>query len=278
MLSIENFLIQNFDRGVSNLEELSSYTLAYYLANEEEKELILELFRKILEKIQDNNFSELERNVYSKTLFGVTENKIINNWLEVNINNLISYQNINELELFVWQFIKTRITNKSFMSFNQPQYIDEIFNNWVSNSSYSSIFSELESYNIRMGNTSQARRLTVEYIIQICEKAISFEGTLILSSIIEFLKLYEERLDISDLELSLKVFQKKMKYGLNSAMAIIIYEMGFNDRFLAIEIENLLPDTNSSYRDIKDFIKSNILVEDILNNYPSYFTKVYRAL
>ena len=79
MLSIENFLIQNFDRGVSNLEELSSYTLAYYLANEEEKELILELFRKILEKIQDNNFSELERNVYSKTLFGVTENKIINN-------------------------------------------------------------------------------------------------------------------------------------------------------------------------------------------------------
>ncbi len=278
LLSIENFLIQNFDRGVSNLEELSSYTLAYYLANEEEKELILELFRKILEKIQDNNFSELERNVYSKTLFGVTENKIINNWLEVNINNLISYQNINELELFVWQFIKTRITNKSFMSFNQPQYIDEIFNNWVSNSSYSSIFSELESYNIRMGNTSQARRLTVEYIIQICEKAISFEGTLILSSIIEFLKLYEERLDISDLELSLKVFQKKMKYGLNSAMAIIIYEMGFNDRFLAIEIENLLPDTNSSYRDIKDFIKSNILVEDILNNYPSYFTKVYRAL
>ena len=164
------------------------------------------------------------------------------------------------------------------MSFNQPQYIDEIFNNWVSNSSYSSIFSELESYNIRMGNTSQARRLTVEYIIQICEKAISFEGTLILSSIIEFLKLYEERLDISDLELSLKIFQKKMKYGLNSAMAIIIYEMGFNDRFLAIEIENLLPDTNSSYRDIKDFIKSNILVEDILNNYPSYFTKVYRAL
>ncbi len=115
LLSIENFLIQNFDRGVSNLEELSSYTLAYYLANEEEKELILELFRKILEKIQDNNFSELERNVYSKTLFGVTENKIINNWLEVNINNLISYQNINELELFVWQFIKTRITNKTLV-------------------------------------------------------------------------------------------------------------------------------------------------------------------
>lgn len=277
LLSIENFLIENYDRGFSNLEELSSYTLAYYLANEEKKELILDLFKKILEKIQENNFSELERSVYSKTLFGVTENKVINNWLEINISNLISYSNINELELFIWQFIKTRIKNKSFTSFNQPQYIDDIFNNWISNLSYFTIFSELESYNIRMGNTSRARKLTVDYVIQICEKAISFEGTLILSSIIEFLKLYEERHDVLDLKQSLKVFQKKMKYGLNSVTAIMIYEMGFNDRFLAIEIESLLSN-NSSYSEIKNFIKNNLAVENILDEYPSYFTKVYRSL
>lgn len=278
LLSIENFLIENYDRGFSNLEELASYTLAYYLANEQEKELILELFRKILEKIENNNFSELERSVYSKTLFGVVENKVINNWLEENISNLISYQHINELELFVWHFIKTRIKNKSFTSFNQPQYIDNIFNYWLSNSSYSRIFNDLESYDIRMGTTTRARKLTVDYIIQICEKAISFEGTLILSSIIEFLKLYEERYDISDLEQSLKVFQKKMKYGLSSVTAIMIYEMGFNDRFLAIEIENLLSNNNASYREVKNFIRNNIVVESILDDYPFYFTKVYRGL
>lgn len=277
LLSIENFLIENYDRGVSDLEELASYTLAYYLANEEEKELILELFRKIIEKIQENNFTELERSVYSKTLFGVAENKIINIWLEEHINSLISYQNTNELELFVWQFIKTRIKNKSFTSFNQPQYIDNIFQRWINNLSYSNIFSELEPHDIRMGNTSRPRKLNIDHIIQICEKAISFEGTLVLSSIIEFLKLYEERLDTADLEQSLKVFQKKMKYGLNSMNAIITYELGFNDRFLSNELAGLI-NGNSTYSRIKRFIKNDSSSETIIDSYPSYYKKVLRGL
>lgn len=278
LLSIENFLIENYDMGFSNLEELASYTFAYYLADEDKKQLILELFRGILLKIQENNFSEMEKKVYSKTLFGVAENKIINTWLAENIDDFVLFQNNNELELTIWQFIKTRIKNKVFTNFSDQSLLDDIFKFWINDKSYFEILEEFIPLDIRIIAKSKRYKLTIEHIVQICEKAISFEATLILSSIIEFLKLYAERCDISDLEQSLKIFQKKMKYGLNSIVAIMIYEMGFNDRFLAIEIENLLPDTNSSYRDIKDFIKSNILVEDILNNYPSYFTKVYRAL
>lgn len=278
LLSIENFLIENYDRGLSNLEEIASHTLAYYLASEGNRLLLLDLFKSILDKIQSNNFTENERKAYSKTLFGVSENRVIHDWLNENISSLIELQNINELELFVWQFIKTRIKNKNFNNFNKREYIDNIFEFWLSNESYSTIFNQLESYDIRMGNTPRARKLNIDYIIQICEKSISFEGTLILSSIIEFLKLYEDEFDISDLEQNMKIFQKKLKYGLNSINAIIIYELGFNDRFLALEIEQLLIDSRSSYPEIKRFITNNQNVETIVDAYPSYFMKVYKGL
>lgn len=277
LLSVENFLIENYDRGFSNLEELASYTLAYHLADDDKKQLILELFRGILLKIQENNFSEIEKKVYSKTLFGVAENKIINTWLDESIDDLVLFQDNNELELALWQFIKTRIKNKVFTNFSHQDLLDNIFKLWIKDKSYHEILEEFTSLDIRIIAKSKRYKLTVDHIVQICEKAISFEGTLVLSSIIEFLKLYEERLDTADLEQSLKVFQKKMKYGLNSMNAIITYELGFNDRFLSNELAGLINE-NSTYSRIKRFIKNDSSSETIIDSYPSYYKKVLRGL
>ncbi len=89
--------------------------------------------------------------------------------------------------------------------------------------------------------------------------------------------MYEERLDTADLEQSLKVFQKKMKYGLNSMNAIITYELGFNDRFLSNELAGLINE-NSTHSRIKRFIKNDSSSETIIDSYPSYYKKVLRGL
>lgn len=279
LLSIENFLIENFDDLVISLDELVRLTLAYHLANDIEKELLVDLFIAIKSNIETSIPEDYKRKIYSKTLFGIYENKVINNWLDENISELINIDDIVQLENQVWNFLKSRIRNKSFRNFNKPQYLDNIYTNWINNQSYAFIYSELANLNIRMGNTTRARHLTVDYIVEICEKALSYEGTLILSSVIEFLNLYEKIYDISDLKIKLNLFQKKLKYGLNSKNAISIYEMGFVDKFISLELSALLGDEALSFGRIKRFLKrNNEAVENILVRYPSYFVKIYKNL
>ncbi len=279
LLSIENFIIENFDDVTVSLDELVRLTLAYHLADEIKKQLLIELFTAIKSNIETKIPEDYKRKVYSKTLFGIYENKVINDWLDENIDELISTNNIEELENKIWIFLKSRIRNKSFRNMNSPEYLDDIYNNWINNKSYSFIFNELASLNIRMGNTTRARHLTVDYIAEICEKALSFEGTLILSSVITFLDLYKDEHDISNLNTNLNLFQKKLKYGLNSKNAIFIYEMGFVDKFISLELSNLLEEENLSFIGIREFLQRNSeSVENVLIRYPSYFIKVYRGL
>lgn len=217
--------------------------------------------------------------VYSKTLFGIYENKAINDWLDEDIIELINTANLEQLEDRVWCFLKSKIRNKSFKNFNKPQYLDNIYNNWLNNKSYAFIYAELADLDIKMGNTARARKLTVDYISEICEKALSFEGTLILSSIISFLDLYNDKYNIKNLVTILTIFQKKLKYGLNSINAISIYEMGFIDKFIALELSQLMDSEVVNNKEIKVFLTTNSEeVENILRKYPSYFMKIYRNL
>lgn len=279
LLSIENFIIENFDDVTISLDELVRLTLAYHLADETKKELLIKLFIEIKSNIEVKIPEDYKRKIYSKTLFGIYENKVINDWLDENIIELINTANLEQLEDRVWCFLKSKIRNKNFKNFNKPQYLDNIYNNWLNNKSYAFIYAELADLDIKMGNTARARKLTVDYISEICEKALSFEGTLILSSIISFLDLYNDKYNIKNLVTILTIFQKKLKYGLNSINAISIYEMGFIDKFIALELSQLMDSEVVNNKEIKVFLTTNSEeVENILRKYPSYFMKIYRNL
>ena len=279
LFSIENFIIENFDDVTISLDELVRLTLAYHLADETKKELLIELFIEIKSNIEVKIPEDYKRKIYSKTLFGIYENKAINDWLDDNIIELINTDNLEQLEDRIWYFLKSKIRNKSFRNFNKPQYLNNIYNNWLNNKSYDFIYAELADLDIKMGNTARARKLTVDYISEICEKALSFEGTLILSSVIAFLDLYNDEHNITNLVTNLTIFQKKLKYGLNSINAISIYEMGFIDKFIALELSQLMDGEVVNYKEIKVFLKTNSEeVENILSKYPSYFMKIYRNL
>lgn len=279
LLSIENFIIENFDDVTISLDELVRLTLAYHLADETKKELLIKLFIEIKSNIEVKIPEDYKRKIYSKTLFGIYENKAINDWLDEDIIELINTANLEQLEDRVWCFLKSKIRNKSFRNFNKPQYLDNIYNNWLNNKSYAVIYAALADLDIKMGNTARARKLTVDYISEICEKALSFEGTLILSSIISFLDLYNDKYNITNLVTNLTIFQKKLKYGLNSINAISIYEMGFIDKFIALELSQLMDSEVVNNKEIKVFLTTNSEeVENILRKYPSYFMKIYRNL
>ena len=74
----------------------------------------------------------------------------------------------------------------------------------------------------------------------------------------------------------LKYLQKRLKYGLPNETAIVLYELGFADRVVAIDLSSLFPEPVVD----KDLVIRTLKVREEgvfakLNLYPSYFSEVY---
>ena len=76
-----------------------------------------------------------------------------------------------------------------------------------------------------------------------------------------------------------KLFQKALKYGLPNSLSISIYEKGFSDRCVAIQMCDELNSKN--YQDLfwgESFEFYRYELEETLKNYPSYFQSVLDSL
>jgi len=269
--SIESYILMNIESDIS-LKEIIQNTLAYYSATDEKKSQLLDLFQRIKVNIEQNIPTEKQK-VYAKSLFGIDDVKEFEEWLNVNYTSLLEVSSYEELFRILWDILIRKIKNNTFIKYTPNDTLENIAINWIRGISYFEIFNSVEDNNIKIGS----RNLTIEHIINICEQALSFEGSMILSSIIELLELQSESEERETLKENLKFVQKQLKYGLDSSNKIIIYELGFSDRVIAQVLEmNLCSIPNLTKADIKkSFGNKSAIVSGILNQYPSYFNMIY---
>jgi len=271
--SIESYILMNIDSEIC-LEEIIQNTLAYYSATNEKKSQLLDLFQRIKTNIEQNIPTEKQK-VYAKSLFGIDDVKELEEWLNVNYTLLLEASSYEDLFSILWNILIQKIKNDKFVKYTPNDTLYDVAINWIRGLSYFEIFNSVKDDNIKIGS----RKLTIEHIINICEQALSFEGSMILSSLIELLELQSESEEREKLKEDLKFVQKQLKYGLDSSNKIIIYELGFSDRVIAQGIErSLCTAPNLSRFDIKNSFRNNhVIVEGILNQYPSYFHVYYET-
>jgi hypothetical protein len=275
--SIESYILMNIESDIS-IEEIIQNTLAYYSGTDEKKSQLLDLFQKIKANIEHNIPTEKQK-VYAKSLFGIDDIKELEAWLNVNYLSLLGASSDEELFHILWDIINQKIKNNIFVKYTPNTTLYNIAVGWIRGISYFKIFDSVKSNNIRIGESSRSPKLTIEHIINICEQALSFEGSMILSSLIELLELQSESEKREKLKEKLKFVQKQLKYGLDSSNKIIIYELGFSDRVIAQELVQLVCTDEVCKRvKIRQRLINNNSVKSILDHYPSYFQKIYDLL
>jgi hypothetical protein len=109
-----------------------------------------------------------------------------------------------------------------------------------------------------------------------CENGFAYDGILVLGALIELIPTLN--IDNPDLLVNvLQRLQKRLKYGLPNQIAIVLYELGFADRVVAIELSSsfseILPDKDLIIQSLKSQREEVFLK---LNQYPSYFSYVYQ--
>lgn len=281
--SIESYLMSHCDDDTPELEEdkvieLAKGTLAYYLAEEDQKSQIEDLFKLLAQNIVINIPEPQRRKIFGKTLFGLHTSIDISNWVLSNFSLLITSKDEIELLNNLWPILAENIHNSMFNKCSQPNTIKAIAFEWIHGRSYHDLFMIIQESGAKIIARTQQRDFQIDHIVEVCDNGLAYEGSLIIGAITDFLELIRQE-NVSGLVEKLQILQKRLKYGLSSPMAITLYEMGFSDRVVSVALtplfEDLMPDRGVILRSLRSRQEQ---IFEILDHYPSYFSEVYRNL
>ena len=253
--AIENHLCfvfsidENADKQ-SIAADICKETLAYFMANDDEKALLEKIFNIITLKTNKIDYSQIKN--YARTMIGIDSLLQIEKWIAENHLTQQKYTNEQLVKILISFFQETHTLTKRTNCFA------DICQMWLDGCSFVGMH--------------ESTSLPIADLEDICSKSISYELSFFVGSIIDIIAISDE--DIVNPLPNLLRLQRRLKYGVKTETAVSICEKIFNDRFLA----NLLADeighdaieTNSIVGVIQSH-KDDIL--DILSAYPTYFSE-----
>jgi POLQ-like helicase len=277
--SIESYLIAHWDDTESGLQEegiveLAKGTLAYYLSNEKRQTQIIALFKLLATNIGEKIKEPEKRKAFGRTLYGVQDSIDIEDWVLKNIEKLNACSDPGQLLEALWPLLFDKIQNRTFKKCDSPDVLRSLATKWINGCPFYGLLELFVAENARIIAGTQRRKFKIDHIIDMCENALSYDGTLIIGAITEVIGLIQDEESVGLIN-NLQTLQKMMKYGLPAPLDITLHEMGFSDRVIAMELSAVINGAYT-YRPIVALrIKQNIeKVRELLNKYPSYYMNI----
>lgn len=266
---ILSFLTDEQNRDVSTL---ASETLGYYLADDNEKEKIIHLF-KIIEFYLLNELSDLkEREMFSKTLLKIEYLIELNEWISENFIDICSCQNEAELLKMVIPKIVKYSDKKSIKSVIDINKVSEIACRWIEGCPYEDIVNFSSANNVLLFRQGKEAIANLNELIDICDNGFGYSSTLVFNALSELIS--QQKSETGNVLIMLESLCKKMRYGLPSLESINLYELGISDRYVSQLIVSEIPTTlTTSKSKLKRIIIENKgFILGLLEPFPSVFS------
>lgn len=271
--TIENFLCNYCgERDELDVAELVRKTYAFENCDKpEDREKIVYIFEKLKENIVGKDIAKDRLKRLSHTLRGLNVALSVEKFVSENkpaLENVESCQSF--VEIISGLFTNRFFQKKSFFNYPNHEKLMHAIKCWINGNSYAYLF------NILKDETIGSRKFTIEHVVEIFDDCLSYDGSVLVSSIVEFLI---GETPNQDLLKRFQLYQKQIKYGLPSIESIILYEIGFCDRTLAQKLSAHFGGIETREDMLRQLMIDEEKVKDILSGYPSYFEKkVYKRL
>jgi POLQ-like helicase len=260
------------------VEKLSKETLAYYLATESEKSLLLKIFDMIARDIEER-LPDVERQArFGRTLLGVSNALVIDQWMVENLDALAECASEENMMAVLWPLL-VKLTPEPRLRDTFPlEAVSNLAIGWINGESYVELQDILDGAWYPHGR--QHRRFTIDMVVDLCETTFGFEFSLLLAAVREAaLKLVAAGETQERMEILLSKLQKRLKYGLSNESAIAYYEVGFAERVVAEELGSKLSiEKTGIIPAIISLLNHTEIVRPIIDDLPSYFKEVYDSL
>lgn len=283
--AIESFLLfylmdDTYEESKDIIHDIIKETLAYYMAEKDERERLFIIVDRIGEFLIQAVDTADKRNRYSKSLLGVKKEIEIEQWVFKHIEEIINCRTEEDMMKAVFPLL-LKTDNTIVNKITTPQFLYDISELWIAGVTYVQIQKYCEKTRILIVKRRKSVVMSLPDVINFCDNFLGYDCTLVLSAIIENVNYYCDDVNINQLITHLA---KRMRYGLVEHADIVLYEMGFNDRIIAIELAQILNEEYQVHtkKEIMKLIKSNPTirnnVQQALEKYPSYFEQKWEEL
>ncbi len=246
-LLAQHFLSESVEllRDISN--NLLKNTLAYYLATEDEKILLNQLFDAIEAKVEEQ-IGNVQK--YSSIMVPMADANLILEWIAIN--------NINTEKKTVKELLEP-IENLFDRVYPSLALKKGFALSWMRGDSFEKMSKDYE--------------VTIQDVEKYCQYNLSYQMSFLVGNVIDLVDAECENID------ALLLLQQALRYGVNTKTEISICEKVFNDRFLAKEMATVIGNKGVSNDKIVAFVKTKKeTIISLLEGYPSYFANVVENL
>ncbi|MFZ5774870.1 MAG: helicase-related protein, partial [Thermodesulfobacteriota bacterium] len=274
--AVESFLLSHWDESDDGLSEadvtrLAEGTLAFFLADDQKKEHIRELFQLLAGNISANITDPARRKIYGRTLYGIQDAQAIEGWVQTNADSLLTIVDETDALDLAWPLLTRHINSGVFTKFDKPEVLKEIAHGWISGKPFSDLLKIIRKRKAKMIWGTRRREFKIDHVVDVCEGTLAYDGALVVGAVCEFIETLDQD-GTGDLINRLQIFQKRLKYGLPTETTIALYELGFSDRVIA---QDLAASLNLAAPQKKDLVKALKKDRDearaVMEKYPSYF-------
>ncbi len=273
--AVESFLLSHLEETEAGFSEediisLAEGTFAFFLAGNTEKEDIRGLFKLLAENIMAKIPEERWRKIYGRTLRGIHDAQAIEQWTQDNLASLLAPPDDTSTLDLVWSLFTEHITEKIFTNFNNLDIRKDIAQGWINGASFGVLLEIINAHGIKK---ISRRQFTIENIVNLCENTLSYHGNMLIGAVCEIIEMLE-RDDTETLTNHLRLFQKRLKYGLPTQTNIAVYELGFADRVICQDLTTTLNLTDHERPFLIMELRQNPdtrRAEAVLDKYPDYF-------
>lgn len=266
LTSLENFILNFIDIEDDSLE-IIKLSYGYFLADDEEKTRLLEIYNLI--KANIDNIDSENKKIFSKSSLGIIKMEELTRFVDNNIFEINNLDNEFLMNFLIKQLVASNDC-KIIPKLNSDMVALELLKLWISGNTYIEIFNFAISRKLTIKRGSKYKNITLDDIILLCYSDFGYCSLSILQALIEILDTRDCDEDvISDLNKLIS----RIRYGLPDQISIYVYELGFSDRIICQKISNIIKECdcsskNKTKRAIKD-LKAEIY--KLLNLYPMYF-------
>ncbi|MCZ2897032.1 DEAD/DEAH box helicase [Burkholderia thailandensis] len=263
-----------FEDFVEVVRGLAQSTLAYTLASDAEKTLLVEIFIAIARAVQEREPEAANQTRNSRTLLGLNALVKIYRWCEREREAVLSAQTQAELLSTIWPILLEVAEDELLQKVIGKELLIDVAQTWLSGASYAQIGEVILDAGIAKRHGEGARRFTPEDVVDICDNCFGYEFSLYLTALVTYFDQDGDPNTEGTVDL-IKELQSGLKYGLPDPLTVAIQEAGFSDRMLSQDLRPVFEGVRHSRGAVFEYVRNSPdAVRPTLDRYPSYFRMV----
>ncbi|BCF95989.1 hypothetical protein PPGU19_005580 [Paraburkholderia sp. PGU19] len=267
-----------FEEFIEVVSGLAKSTLAYSLASDDQKTLLVDCFIAIARAVQDREPEAANQTRNSRTLLGLNALAKIYRWCERSRDLVFAAQTEVELLNAIWPVLLEVGEDDLLEKVVGKELLIDVAQSWLSGAAYSQIEEVISAGGIVKRFGESTRRFTPEDVVDICDNCFGFEFSLYLTALVTYFEQDGDLNNVDTVEL-IKRLQSGLKYGLPDPLAVAIQESGFADRMLTLDLRPVFAGVHPSRDAVVTYARNNpAAVSAVLDRYPSYFQMVFAGL